>query len=217
VALNGGNSGTSKLTTLGINATGKLDLTNNDLVIDNGNLAAVTASLASGLDINGSYGNGSGITSSAFASNPNLNTVLGIAPNSELSLSSFSGQAVDANDLLIKYTYFGDSNLDGQVDTSSDFDLYITGLTSGGSLGGWLYGDFNYSGTVDSATDFDLYITGLTTQGGQLLINGDSAITAVPEPSTLVLCGVALFGFAGVGIRKRRFVAICNSDTSPKA
>ncbi len=205
VATNGGNSGTSTVSTLSINATGKLDLNDNDLVVDNGNLAMLTAQLASGLDINGSYGNGPGITSSAFANNVDFNTVLGIAANVELGYTSFSGQTVDANDVLIKYTYYGDADLSGSVDTSTDFDLYITGLTSGGSLGGWLFGDFDYSGTVDSATDFDLYITGLTTQGGALLTaGGGNLVQAVPEPSTFVLGGLALLGFAGLGLRNRR-------------
>ncbi len=187
IAANGGDSSTSVVTNLSIHEAGKLDLTNNDLIVDNGNLATLTAQLASGLDINGTYGNGPGITSSAFASNIDFNTVLGIAPNSELGYTSFSGQAVDGNDLLIKYTYYGDADLNGVVDTSTDFDLYITGLTSGGSLGGWLYGDFDYNGTVDSSTDFDLYITGLTTQGGALLTAERISITAVPEPGVWVL------------------------------
>ncbi len=203
----GGTAGGS--TNVGIVATGKLDLNDNDLVVDNGNLATLTAQLASGLDINGSYGNGPGITSSAFANNVDFNTVLGIAANVELGYTSFSGQTVDANDVLIKYTYYGDADLSGSVDTSTDFDLYITGLTSGGSLGGWLYGDFDYSGTVDSSTDFDLYITGLTSQGSPLLTagGGGNLVQAVPEPSTFVLGGLALLGFAGIGIRRRRLAA----------
>ena len=198
IAANGGDNGTSRVTNLSINAAGKLDLANNDLIVDNGNLTSLTAQIASGLDINGSYGNGAGITSSAFANDPNFNTVLGIAANSELGYTSFSGQTVDTNDVLIKYTYFGDADLDGVVDTSSDFDLYITGLTSGGSLGGWLYGDFDYNGIVDSSSDFDLYITGLTSQDTTLLTAGGSSITAVPEPGSWMLGILGLLSLACV-------------------
>ena len=207
VASNGGNAGTSTLANLNINATGKLDLTNNDLIVDNGNLATLTAKLSTGLDINGSYGGGPGITSSAFANDPNFNTVLGIAANADLGYTSFSGQTVDNNDVLIKYTYFGDTDLNGVVDTATDFDLYITGLTSGGSLGGWFYGDFDYNGIVDSSADFDLFITGLTSQGAPLLtagIGGSNLVQAVPEPSTFVLAGLGVLGFAGVQLRRRR-------------
>lgn len=187
------NSGASRLNTLSINATGKLDLADNDLIVVNGNLAALTAQLRSGLDINSSYGNGPGITSNAFATNPAGNTVLGVAPNSELGYTTFAGQPVGANDVLIKYTYFGDADLNGVVDTATDFDLYITGMTSGGSLHGWLFGDFDYNGAVDSATDFDLYITGLTSQGGALLSAASPPqISTVPEPG---LYAAALLGF----------------------
>ena len=208
VAANGANSGTSVVTNLSINATGKLDLANNDLIVNNGNLAAVTALLASGLDIDGSYGNGPGITSSTFANNPNLNTVLGIAANSDLGYTSFSGQTVDTNDLLVKYTYFGDADLNGVVDTATDFDLFITGLTSGGSLGGWLFGDFDYNGTVDSASDFDLFITGLTSQSGTLLNagGGSNLVQAVPEPGTVGLMAAGVLGGGLALLRRRRLL-----------
>ena len=205
VASNGGNAGTSTLANLNINATGKLDLTNNDLIVDNGNLTALTAKLSTGLDINGSYGGGPGITSSAFANDPNFNTVLGIAANADLGYTSFSGQTVDNNDVLIKYTYFGDTDLNGVVDTATDFDLYITGLTSGGSLGGWFYGDFDYNGIVDSSADFDLFITGLTSQGAPLLTagGGGNGVQAVPEPGIAGLMTAGVLGSV-ICLRRRR-------------
>ncbi len=200
IAPNGGNSGMSRVTNLSINATGKLDLKDNDLIVDNGNLASLTALVSAGF--NGGIGNGPGINSTAAVMNPNGTTTLGIAANSELGYASFSGLAVDANDVLIKYTYFGDADLNGVVDSSTDFDLYITGLTSGGSLGGWLYGDFEYNGIVDSSTDFDLYITGLTGQSGSLLTAGSLSVTTVPEPGSLVLLAAGVCG-AGVLLRRR--------------
>jgi hypothetical protein len=146
---------------------------------------------------NGGLGNGPGINSTTASTNPNLTTTLGIAANSALGYSSFGGLTVDNNDVLIKYTYFGDSDLNGAVDSSTDFDLYITGLTSGGSIGGWLYGDFDYNGIVDSSTDFDLYLTGLTGQGGSLLTAGSAPVTPVPEPGALALIAAGVCG-AGV-------------------
>ncbi len=214
IAANGGNAGTSLLSSLSISPTGLLDLKDNDLLVDNGNLAAVTNLVKSGLNIDGALWTGPGITSSTAAADPNQTTALGVFLNNDGSNSplyaTFNGINSDINDVLVKYTFFGDANVDGIVDTSQDFDLYITGLTSGGSLGGWLYGDFDYNGFVDAATDFDLYITGLTQQsGGPLLTAGlqsemqsqvGFAVAAIPEPTTWA----ALVGVGIMALRMRR-------------
>ena len=209
IAPNGGNAGTSMLAALSISPTGQLDLKDNDLLVDNGNLAAITNLVKSGLNINGSLWTGPGITSSTAAANPLLPLALGVIPNNDGGGSplypTFNGISSDINDVLVKYTFFGDADLNGIVDTASDFDLYITGLTSGGSLGGWLYGDFDYNGVVDSTTDFDLFITGLTNQSGGPLLTANLqselqgraafAVAAIPEPSTwAALVGVGLLG-----------------------
>ncbi len=51
--------------------------------------------------------------------------------------------------VLVKYTWFGDSNLDGVVD-GSDYALIDTGFSAGGTLGGWVFGDYDYSGAISS-------------------------------------------------------------------
>jgi hypothetical protein len=177
-------------------------------------LAAISNLIQSGLNINGSLWTGPGLTSSTSAANPLGTTALGVIPNNDGSnnplYSTFNGINTDSNDVLVKYTFFGDADLNGSVDTSQDFDLYITGLTSGGSLGGWLYGDFDYNGAVDAATDFDLYITGLTGQsGGPLLTAGlqgelqsriGMAVAAIPEPTTWAV----LIGMGILALRMRR-------------
>jgi hypothetical protein len=114
-------------------------------------------------------------------------------------------------DVLVKYTYFGDANLDGVVDNTTDYDLWSTGFTNPGlaATNGWLYGDFDFSGTVDNTTDYDLWSTGFAHQGGPLAGgSGDAAAAAVqpvPEPATLLLAAI---GMAGIGIacirRKQR-------------
>ena len=51
----------------------------------------------------------------------------------------------------MKYTYFGDANLDGVVN-ASDYTLIDNGFnsqTSGPLLTGWFNGDFNYDGVVN--------------------------------------------------------------------
>ena len=84
-------------------------------------LSAIAAQVHSGF-ANGSW-NGVGINSTqAFliASNPsNLHkTAVGYADASELGVGTFAGQSVDQTALLLRYTYSGDANLDGAVDTN---------------------------------------------------------------------------------------------------
>jgi hypothetical protein len=57
----------------------------------------------------------------------------------------------------VKYTYLGDTNLDGVVD-SNDLSNFFGGYYGG--LTGWLNGDFNYDGVVNSA-DYSLMLAGL--------------------------------------------------------
>ena len=75
-------------------------------------------------------------------------------------LPQFAGTSVDQNSVLFKYTYIGDSNLDGMVD-STDFGLFLAGYNDPGTAAslGWAVGDYDYSGTVDS-TDFGLFLAG---------------------------------------------------------
>jgi hypothetical protein len=98
---------------------GRLDLKDNDMIVHAapGTLdtafAAVYGALIRGWA--GGMMDGDGMMSSTARDNPNLDTFLGFAKNSILGLTEFAGQAVDSNSILIKYTYFGDVELNGQV------------------------------------------------------------------------------------------------------
>jgi len=66
--------------------------------------------------------------------------------------------------VLVKYTYYGDTQLSGDV----NFDDYVrvdVGFNTG--LTGWSNGDFNYSGAVNF-DDYVLIDVGFNTQGGGL-------------------------------------------------
>ena len=91
--------------------------------------------------------------------------------------------------VVVKYTWFGDSDLNGSVD-GSDYALIDTGFTSGGTLGGWVFGDYDYSGAIDSS-DYALIDTGFISQSGVL-----------PEPTTLGLLGLGTI----TALRRRRQV-----------
>ncbi len=189
---NGTPSATSRINNLTIDGvsgvwTGRLDLSDNDLIIDYSGvspLATVAAQIRSGF--NSGLWNGNGISSSLAGGGK----ALGYGNNATLGLASFSGQSVDNTSLLIKYTYAGDANLDGQVDIS-DLGALATNWQTG-SL--WTGGDFNYDGFVDIsdlgmlATNWQLGV------GSPLRPSFDEALSSiglsgvsVPEPSAIAL------------------------------
>lgn len=107
------------------------------------------------------------------------------------------------SDLLIKYTYYGDANLDGKVD-GSDYSLIDNGYLH--HLTGWYNGDFNYDGIVNGS-DYALIDNSFNTQGASLASGVASPdvqrtteiagmISAVPEPSMLMLLPCAAASLA---------------------
>jgi hypothetical protein len=108
----------------------------------------------------------------------------------------FHNHVVKLDDSLIRYTYYGDANLDGVVD-AKDFAQVEMGQELGGSaagLSGWAWGDFNYDGAIDSR-DHDLlnYVDSLHLP----------PLDPVPEPSTIALLVTASLG--GLFWWRRRF------------
>lgn len=191
--------------------TATLDITDNNLIVHNGNLATLTAQIKSGFNLTGALWTGAGITSSTAATDSSSATAVGIILNNNggggtiystwpVGADSGGAVAVTNTDVLMKYTYYGDANLSGVVDNTSDYSLWASGFTSGGSLGGWLYGDFNYDGVVDNTVDYSLWATGFTSGGGPLDAGG---VQPVPEPSTLVLAALGLGGVATM-LRRRQ-------------
>ncbi len=162
--------------------TGKLDLTGNDLILHGGNVSMLTSQIAAGY--NGGRWNGStGITSSSAAAANN--TALGIELNSNGSggtlVSSFDGQSIASGDVLVKYTYYGDANLDGVVN-GSDYTLLDNGFNN--RLTGWRNGDFNYDGVVNG-DDYTLIDNAFNTQGASLAADPteDTLTSVSPNPS----------------------------------
>ncbi len=161
---------------------GSFNLENDDLIIHHGNLAAVTALIAVGYN-GGSWNGSTGITSSTAAAAGN--TALAVELNNNGSggvlLGTFDGQTVTTSDLLVKYTYFGDADLNGVVN-GSDYTLIDNGLNN--ALTGWRNGDFNYDGVVNG-DDYTLIDNAFNTQGAAILAQPAELIlvSAVPVPS----------------------------------
>ena len=102
---------------------GTLDLTNNALDVQNVSLSAVVAQVMLGFNNSG----GGSVISSTIAADTSHLTTLGTILNNVggsplygngAMLGLFYGFNPSANDVLVKYTYYGDANLDGKIDGS---------------------------------------------------------------------------------------------------
>jgi hypothetical protein len=149
--------------TLSIGAGGKLDLADNDLIVRAG-----TAGTWNGSSYDGITGLGSGgsILSSLAQSR---RTVLGIATAGQLDgltgaqTAIWNGQTVSASDVLVKYTYAGDANLDGKVNID-DYGRIDANVGQSGSVFGWYSGDFNFDGKIN-IDDYGLIDSVIGSQG----------------------------------------------------
>jgi len=79
-------------------------------------------------------------------------------------VTGFDNQAVLSNVVMVKYTYYGDANLDGKVD-GSDYSRIDNGFLTHAS--GWYNGDFNYDSSVNGS-DYTLIDNAFNTQAASL-------------------------------------------------
>jgi endonuclease/exonuclease/phosphatase family metal-dependent hydrolase len=199
VKLLAANGSTHVLVTSQLSVFGTLDLTSNALDVSAGSLPAITALVAQGY--NAGNWNGSGITSSTAADDSSHLTALGVIQNNQSGAALFSasnpfeGIAPGAGDVLAKYTYYGDTNLDGEVD-GSDYSRIDSGYLNQAT--GWYNGDFNYDGVIDGS-DYTLIDNSFNTQGAEIEAVASSptaqvAPTPVPEPAMFasLACGVEM-------------------------
>jgi autotransporter-associated beta strand protein len=204
-----GHPAATALAGLSVTAGGTLDVANNDLIVHGGSLSTLTADLKSGYNAGSGYWNGTGIISSTAAGNSSKLTTLGIAQPT--AATTFDTQSVSSTDVLIRYTYYGDANLDGHVD-GTDYTLIDTGFGSHGTMTGWQNGDFNYDGHIDGS-DYSLIDNAFNSQNAGPLAEvaqstailtdeiAPSNSASVPEPGNV---GVMLLAaFAGLTRRRR--------------
>ncbi len=154
----GGTHAVLTVGTLSVAAGGTMDIATNDLIVLDGHLPA-----ASGYA--GGAWTGAGLTSSAAAADASHLTGVGTWSGSALNVD---GVAVPATAAVAKYTYVGDTNLDGTVDLA-DYTRADAGLIAGGTT--WADGDFNGDGVVDGS-DLTLIDSAFAGQGPSLAFAG---------------------------------------------
>ncbi|MEI8195241.1 MAG: dockerin type I domain-containing protein, partial [Phycisphaerae bacterium] len=95
------------------------------------------------------------------------------------------GYTVQSTDIVVRYTYSGDTNLDGKID-AVDFAQIDVAFLRGMTNAGWINGDVNYDGLV-TAADFALINNAYPQQTTYPL-----AAAAVPAVAALATPSVAV-------------------------
>jgi hypothetical protein len=133
------------VTSLGITGSGKLNLNDNALIVDYAlasPIAAVQSLLKSGY--NGGGWDGNGIMTGL---GNRLRFALGFAEASDVAAGGmFAGQAVDGTAVVVKFTLYGDADLDGAVGFSDVVRMAQHFNSAAGAT--WARGDFDYDGAV---------------------------------------------------------------------
>jgi hypothetical protein len=164
-------SGVIHMDALSIAAGGKLDLADNALLLDYtgaSQLPAVQAMINSARN-GGAWNGATGIGSSSAAAHTPRNTTLGAMSAGDFkgiygTKATFAGWYFDDTTVLVKYTYYGDTDFNGKV----NFDDYVrTDNGFNNHLSGWVNGDSDANGRVDF-DDYVLIDLAFNTQSGTL-------------------------------------------------
>jgi hypothetical protein len=210
---------------------GVLNLKNNDLVVGTAaDVLGVRSQIKLGrVGMADNVAGAAGITSDmmlvnthgfgyAAGNDPRLSPLL-TTPNPD----ELSGQTFDADSVLVKYTYRGDADLDGDSDLDDlghwanafTGDLGLAPLANPTTL--WTQGDWDYDGDTDlddlgfwsSTFTGDLGGGGLSVyapnaSAGAIAALAGMGITAVPEPGSVSLLALGFGALAMRTFRRRK-------------
>jgi hypothetical protein len=158
---------------LSMSTTATLNLGDADMVVHTSTAAArqqvldlITARIRAS---RATLWSGPGIKSTLAASDPRM-VGIGVIPNNvgaggAALYTSFADETVDANAVLVKTTYYGDHELDGDID-ADDYAAIDSGYAQG--LSGWYNGDSNLSGGRINADDYFMIDRSFAGQGAPL-------------------------------------------------
>jgi hypothetical protein len=204
------------------NALGLADLNNNPALITavqtstvgvNGpwtaapdNTAAIGRYLAQGYNF-GDWLGTVGITSGNAQANAGV-IGLGFASGADYTsyLTDFYGVVPAPTATVIKYTYVGDSNLDGVVDINDMLSFLGNYDPSGTVPGSYFQGDTNFDSIIDITDMLNLlgnYPTEDPVLSGGSMKSIQSSQSVVPEPATITMLLVA--GIIAL-VAKKRFI-----------
>ena len=192
----------------GLAVAGRLDVANNDLAVAGSSVSAVSALAASGF-AGGTWNGSAGLISTVAAADADHLSAVGVIPNTANGTTPlypvFDGRSSAASDVLVRFTLYGDANLDGVV-TAADFGRLDVGAVT--ALTGWFNGDFNYDGSVDGS-DYALADNAFNRQSNTVAAPASAVaataaaqVAAVPEPASAVALSLAMA--ATLGRRRRR-------------
>ncbi|MBC8106732.1 MAG: PEP-CTERM sorting domain-containing protein [Anaerolineae bacterium] len=179
---------------------GTLDLNDNDLITTSTPKSLIESQIK--FARNGGLRDRAGITSTAAKNRPQHSTTLGVLSGAEYRSIhgpsiAFDGFSVADSDVLVKYTYYGDTDLNGIIDFD-DYSRIDAGFNNNRT--GWMNGDSDLNGIVDF-DDYSLVDLAFNTQSGtlrramQFLDGSDRSDRGMNLPSLeLVQLHLAQFG-----------------------
>jgi hypothetical protein len=153
VAANGAYAGTVIVGSLSVGGSGKLDLNDNDLIVNSGSFSTLQALVLGGYRASADT-TATGIVSSTSQNVHGGTTILALFDNSLAGFSVWpmgSATTVASSAIIGKYTYIGDTNMDGEVNPQ-DYTAIDSNLNTSVDVSiSWFYGDTNFDGNINFA------------------------------------------------------------------